>query len=201
MRVLPLAIPFLILAGCASVRTLDLDPTPEAVASFVAGALDERAFERVSVIPADSVLERWYTSDLRRQRRTRPVFKTRGLLVLDRVGTFAVGPALVDVFVYPTGRDAQLGVQGLQGSFGRQPLEGVLLSAQADYYVTGSLVVRVVTSDDLLDDTSYALDNGLGRPLYRTSRRSYLNAGSTPYVDDASSTVRTSREDRYNSRR
>ena len=153
------------LAGCVSVRTVDVAPTPEAVAGFVASALNGSTPERISVVPADSVDEVWYATYP--ESRTYGVRSrtTQALTALDRVETFLADDVLVDVFVYRTGEDARFSVRKLVRAFGFRPLDQRYPNAGGSYYVNGPFVVRVLTSALRYDLQTYALDDGLGRPI------------------------------------
>ena len=155
----------LFLAGCVSVRTVEVAPSPNAVAGFVASTLGEGEPRRTAVVPADSVLETWYASDLnRRARGVRPGMG-RALAALDRVETFSTPRALVEVFVYGDEDQATQASRGILEAFGYGPLHSLGGNSGGDYYVTGPLVVRVLARGPS-EAMSLALDDGLGRPRY-----------------------------------
>lgn len=175
-RTLALLLP-LVVSGCVSVRTVDVAPTPEAVAGFVAVTLGDSPAGQLSSIPGDSVLAVWYASDPRRLTSAVHRRAGRAFVDLDRVETFVVGGRLVDVFVYPSDGQARRAANGIQEAFGFTPLDQVDPTLRGDYYVSGPLVVRVLTP--ALDETvSFDLDNGLGRPWfsgYSSSFATYRN--------------------------
>ena len=153
----------LVLAGCVSVRTVDVLPTPGAVANFVAATLGDAPAERIATIPGDSLLTVWHASDPRRLTRTFRHSAGRSFRDLDRVETFEAGGALVDVFVYSTPSEARRSVRRLASVFGAEPLGGFAGPVRTSYFVDGAFMVRVIAAPHQ-SDAVHALHGGLGRP-------------------------------------
>lgn len=152
----------LALSACTSVRTVEVAPTPDAVAAFVADATEAPAPELVGTLPPGSVRAVWLAASEGRRTSPNVVTLRRALDRLESVSTYVVGAQTVDVFAYPDVTAAKLAVPGLRSMFGRSPLQ-VVVPAEGAYYQHGPLVVRVLRPLGA-SDRAYLLDDGLGRP-------------------------------------
>ncbi len=143
-----------------SIRSVEVAPTPDAVATFVAETFDVGPVERLETVPGTQVFTRivqTWPSLLHTLRMLTP--DTRAL---DRVETYSTDGQLVEVYVFETDVAAKRVAPDLASTFSGLPVTRAEI-ADSQYYIHGRLVVRVLTVPGT-DNLSYRLDDGLGQP-------------------------------------